>query len=68
MSVKKIGPLPTIADVKPYTQGWRLSRCLHPLHDPPRHTYLLEPGEYENTCPQCGKVTVFYVGARHVYY
>lgn len=30
--------------------------CLHPEHKVPDNMYL-EPGEYEHTCPGCGKVT-----------
>jgi len=42
-----------IRDIKP--------PCLHPEHEPPKHM-VFEPGEYEHTCPQCGKKTTFIVG------
>lgn len=34
--------------------------CFHPAHHPPMHI-VLEPGEYEYTCPGCGHVTIFNV-------
>lgn len=34
--------------------------CLDPAHNPPSHLYL-EAGEYEWTCPSCGKKTEFVV-------
>lgn len=34
--------------------------CLHPEHDVPMHI-VLEAGEYEYTCPQCGKTVQFTV-------
>lgn len=30
-------------------------RCLDPSHNPPTHI-VLEPGEWEYTCPSCGEV------------
>ena len=32
--------------------------CNHPEHRPPMHM-VFEPGVYVNTCPACGKKTVF---------
>ena len=40
-----------IRDIKP---------CLDPAHNPPSHLYL-EAGEYEWTCPSCGKKVEFIV-------
>jgi hypothetical protein len=34
--------------------------CLHPEHNPPG-MMVFEPGEYEHTCPACGKITRFVV-------
>ena len=34
--------------------------CMHPEHNPPSHI-VLQPGEYEWTCPECGRVTYFMV-------
>lgn len=34
--------------------------CLDPAHNPPSHLYL-EAGEYEWTCPSCGKKVEFVV-------
>lgn len=34
--------------------------CTHPEHKPPQFR-VFEPGEYEHTCPACGKVTKFTV-------
>ena len=34
--------------------------CFHPDHEPPK-LRVFEPGEYEHTCPSCGKVTRFTV-------
>ncbi|GJQ43688.1 MAG: hypothetical protein JETCAE03_31860 [Ignavibacteriaceae bacterium] len=41
--------------VKDYTKI-----CTHPEHNPPSHI-VLSPGEYEYTCPSCGKITKFTV-------
>lgn len=34
--------------------------CFHPEHNPPSHM-VFSPGEYENICPACGKITRFAV-------
>ena len=34
--------------------------CRHPEHNPPTHI-VLEPGEYEHTCPGCGEKIKFIV-------
>lgn len=34
--------------------------CGHPEHDPPT-MIVFEPGEYEHTCPGCGKKQRFIV-------
>jgi len=34
--------------------------CMHPEHEPPKHI-VLSPGQYEHTCPACGKVSRFTV-------
>lgn len=46
-----LSPLRKIRDIKP---------CLDPAHNPPSHLYL-EAGEYEWTCPSCGKKVEFIV-------
>lgn len=46
-----LSPLRKIRDIKP---------CLDPAHNPPSHLYL-EGGEYEWTCPSCGKKVEFVV-------
>lgn len=45
-------PLEKIRDHKP--------PCLNPEHNPPGNI-VLEPGDYEHTCPSCGKKTEFSV-------
>lgn len=35
--------------------------CQHPEHNPPT-MMVFEPGEYEHTCPNCGKKQRFIVG------
>lgn len=35
-------------------------RCTSPEHDPPSMIYLT-PGEYEYTCPRCGRTITFTV-------
>lgn len=35
--------------------------CVHPEHNPPGNM-VFPPGEYEHTCPGCGKVVRFRVG------
>ena len=34
--------------------------CMSPEHNPPSHI-VLEPGDYEYTCPSCGRVVNFSV-------
>ena len=46
------GGLRKVADVE--------EPCMSPAHNPPT-MILLEPGVYEYTCPNCGKVTRFSV-------
>jgi hypothetical protein len=42
-------------------QERRLQRpCGHPEHDPPE-MIVYEPGEYEHTCPKCGRVFRFVI-------
>ena len=47
------GGLKKIKDIKP---------CLSPEHDPPSFM-VYEPGEYEYTCPSCGRTIRFVVPA-----
>lgn len=47
-----------IKKIKDYTKGEMA--CQHPEHNPPSHQ-VFEPGEYENICPACGKITRFQV-------
>lgn len=46
------GGLRKIRDVKP--------PCMSSEHNPPSNI-VLDPGEYEYTCPSCGNKTVFVV-------
>jgi hypothetical protein len=47
-------PTKKIADFNPQ------DICNDPEHNPPSHM-VFEPGIYEHTCPNCGKVTRFTV-------
>jgi hypothetical protein len=55
MPLKKIEPLPDTI----YRATARRP-CISPEHNPPSHM-VMEPGEYEWTCPACGDVMPFTV-------
>jgi hypothetical protein len=40
------------------TKEYKKDVCLSPEHNPPAHK-VYEAGEYEYTCPSCGKITKF---------
>lgn len=50
--------------IQPQNDTWTKTKsyvpCNDPEHKPPSHM-VYEPGEYEWTCPSCGKVTKFIV-------
>lgn len=52
ISPKRKGGLRKISDLP--------GACTSPEHNPP-NMIVLEPGVYEYTCPQCGKITRFIV-------
>ena len=37
--------------------NWNTKTCKHPEHNPPSHI-VLDPGNYEYTCPACLKTTI----------
>ena len=39
---------------------WEINTCKSPEHNPPMHI-VLQPGNYEWTCPQCGNVQIIIV-------
>ncbi len=40
--------------------------CRNPDHDPPR-MIVLAPGQYEHTCPACGRVVRFTIPTRTLF-
>jgi hypothetical protein len=49
--------------VKDYEKDPKYATCLDPDHKPPTMV-VWDPGEYEHTCPRCGRITKFVVPMR----